>query len=191
MSPDQQPTDDVTRARQVLDDLEVLAEQLRERLGVLLEIVGWTVYPAALSADRRSGDLVRRILIAIRWALRMEEDVGKEPDPVLAWDDQTLLDQGPAVEAYRITVGRAAPGLHKWTRVITDQEVAQLVVAVRAADPHGPAAVERAVRTALPLDVADAVDRWAVELGPEIWPRLARNIRGTCRGLPVVVSSAE
>jgi hypothetical protein len=187
MAPDPRHDAEVAHARQVLHDLEVIADQLRDRLSVLLEIVGWTVYPAALTVDRASGDLVRRMIVAVRWALRLEEDVGKEPDVSLAWDDQTPLDDGPAVEAYRITVGRSSPGLHRWTRVLHDAEVAQLVAAVRAVDRDGPEAVERAVRATLPYDVVEVIDRWEMELGPDIWRRLSRNIRGTCRGLPTLL----
>lgn len=194
MDPDRFSTstqNDVARAREVLSELVTLLETARMHLGHLLDLVGWTVYPAALSSDRPAADLLGRILRAVYWSLRLEEDMGKEPDASLTWDDQTPLEDGPAVEGFRLTLGRAAPAVHMWTRVLHDDEVVRLVEAVRLADSAGAAAVEQAVRAALPMDVVAVVDQWQEEIGGDIWPRLARNIRGQSRWMrvPEVVSA--
>ena len=176
---------DIGQAREVLQNLEAVLGEARDLITHLLELVGWTIFPAAYVTDRKAADLLQRILRAIHWALRLEVEMGKNPNVTFAFDDQSPLGGGyPPEDAWRFLIAQAGRPNHHWTRALTDHEVSELREAVQAADMAGDEPVLVAVRRVMPVDLEVELDLWAVELGEEVWPRLARNLRGHFRGHP-------
>lgn len=175
--PDQQAqrSREVQQTLQLLQELEGRAEEIRQLLQMLLDQLGLVVYPAATRADRHAGDLLRRVLIACSWALRLEADVGsRDPDPVITFDE----------DHWRVVVGRGFPSYHKQLRPLEDEELDFLLRAIRAADMDGAEQVEVAVRHGLPVDLVADLDEIAAQLDSPsdvFWRRFAENARGFSR----------
>lgn len=144
---------------------EELAE-VRERiqdaklamLGVRADVIRLLFSLAPLIDDMDGTDpvaasVLRETLAAVIIGLELEGVMGGDKVDVALAPDAAVKAN---VAKWRITLSRAAPPLHRYSRVLEQDEVEQLVQAVRAVAAQGDDACERAILVTLP----DVVGMW-------------------------------
>lgn len=144
------------------DDLARVLDRARDAREALssgrLEVIRllWALVPVierVARQDPSAAAVLRETLTTIIVGLEMEGAVGGDKVDCALCPD-AVVAAGSIVAKWRISLARAAPPLHRTSRILEAEEVEAVVVAVRLVAAQGDAACEQALLTALPDDVA-------------------------------------
>lgn len=144
------------------DDLARVLDRARDAREALssgrLEVIRllWALVPVIERVARQdpgAAAVLRETLTTIIVGLEMEGAVGGDKVDCALCPD-AVVAAGSIVAKWRISLARAAPPLHRTSRILEADEVEAVVVAVRLVAARGDAACERAMLDALPDDVA-------------------------------------
>lgn len=128
----------------------------RALLGARLDMIRLLISLAPLidrlePADPSGAAMLRETLEAVIVGLELEGIMGGDKVDVALAPDAVVRAN---VAKWRITLSRATPPLHRYSRVLESEEVELLVQVVRAVAVEGDDACERALLVSLPEDVA-------------------------------------
>lgn len=149
MSP-KAPSEDLAEIRQRVQDAKLAM------LGARLDMIRLLISLAPLidrlePADPTGAAMLRETLEAVIVGLELEGVMGGDKVDVALAPDAVVKAN---VAKWRITLSRATPPLHRFSRVLETEEVELLVQVVRAVAVEGDDACERALLVSLPEDVA-------------------------------------
>lgn len=143
------------------DDLDRALDRARDARVALssgrLEVIRllWALVPVIERVHRQdpaAAAVLRETLTTIIVGLEMEGAVGSDKVDCALCPD-AIVRPGSTSAQWRISLARAAPPLHRTSRVLEAEEVERIVIAVRLAAPRGDAACEVALLTTIPEDV--------------------------------------
>lgn len=145
------------------DDLTRVLERARDAREALtsgrLEVIRllWALVPVVdriSQQDTAAAAVLRETITTIIVGLEMEGAVGSDKVDCALCPD-AIVRSGSTSAQWRVSLAREIPPLHRTSRVLREEEVRAVVVAVRLAAPKGDDACELALLTALPGDVAE------------------------------------